>query len=692
MKRFHVPSIRIRVEKLNSLLKKRNVIYICDENVSGMRDLVEDFLEFNFDQEFYSFYIDAFSYENIFIDLIKWLNKLEMDQERVVRREAFKDQNLIENIQAMTQSKCYFIFENANKRSRLERLLNYSNNNIIFLILTNQDEWIPNDSLRFSSNLYFNKSQCIDLIQYELNVQYRLMISNLESILNCIFNENTIPQDDIKFLIQLFNRNPYWKLENLLEFYSNRIKLLKEKHSAIRDTDMKEISCLRILQLFKYSCSNDISYDLLERLFISKQDNLQNQFNQNLDYLVENGFLKKRNLNLMYHYSEEKKEKCDNEYIVYTISKSTRDALDKSDSNSIEKFKYFATLISDYKSKTCLEKIKLQNKIIRSNYKVFFMNQKSQIQKLNEKLDEFKSEFCSNDYNFSFEFICEYIDFQLKQNSQLIDLNEIKIDKPMLKYIKNLISDSNKRIKIESDSNHKYNVELKEFAKNFWIENFHIFNYPSDEVYCLMCLANYNKAKYFHDLERLGWEIQKNIEYNKDISYTILLNKKMKHYVIAYQGKLFETNDLAYASMEKMDEFIQINLANEFFNEILYDLVERMSYQISEYKYILSFTGYGLGGLYAQLSLLYCHRDLDLKRVRAVTFESPGCENILKAYCTKDKCDFKKFDIRTYLKTHNFLNTSGKHLGKVFSITKENNYPRTDLLNNNLKISNTEEM
>jgi hypothetical protein len=47
-------------------------------------------------------------------------------------------------------------------------------------------------------------------------------------------------------------------------------------------------------------------------------------------------------------------------------------------------------------------------------------------------------------------------------------------------------------------------------------------------------------------------------------------------------------------------------------------------------NYKLSITGHSLGAYLAELSIYYCHMDLNFKNVKGVTFDGPGSLDMMK--------------------------------------------------------------
>lgn len=88
--------------------------------------------------------------------------------------------------------------------------------------------------------------------------------------------------------------------------------------------------------------------------------------------------------------------------------------------------------------------------------------------------------------------------------------------------------------------------------------------------------------------------------------------------------------------------------------------------------YHLSFTGHSLGAFLAELSVFYCHKDFKYPQASAVTFESPGGEEILKRlqpHSDGKEISLKDLDIVGYLSDPNMVNTFGPHVGTFYHIS-----------------------
>ncbi len=162
-------------------------------------------------------------------------------------------------------------------------------------------------------------------------------------------------------------------------------------------------------------------------------------------------------------------------------------------------------------------------------------------------------------------------------------------------------------------------------------------------------------------------------------------NDIKRQFVYAFKGNTrlsqsLDLNDLFHAHSDKqtnIDSFFYSCLANLSLasqTEHLYKYVNECVVLSKELNYSLSFTGYSFGAWLAEQSVYFCHNDFDCEDVRAVTFESPGSFeylerlNIRNVYSTETKFDLDQLDIRTYVTQPNFVNTSNKHVGKVFRV------------------------
>jgi hypothetical protein len=101
----------------------------------------------------------------------------------------------------------------------------------------------------------------------------------------------------------------------------------------------------------------------------------------------------------------------------------------------------------------------------------------------------------------------------------------------------------------------------------------------------------------------------------------------------------------------------------------------KLAFEMSEQLgYNLSFTGYSFGAWLAEQSVYFCFKNYETRNVRAVTFDSLGSWDIIhelaKSHihnCKKEDVD-RFLDIRTFLFSPNFMNTSNEHVGRVYRV------------------------
>ena len=96
----------------------------------------------------------------------------------------------------------------------------------------------------------------------------------------------------------------------------------------------------------------------------------------------------------------------------------------------------------------------------------------------------------------------------------------------------------------------------------------------------------------------------------------------------------------------------------------------------------LSFTGHSLGAFLAELSVFYCHADLEFPYVRAVTFDGPGSRNMMEQLAAgtvegggHSWDDMKKnFDIIRYTAQPNIVNCTNHHIGITYCLNVNLDY------------------
>lgn len=88
--------------------------------------------------------------------------------------------------------------------------------------------------------------------------------------------------------------------------------------------------------------------------------------------------------------------------------------------------------------------------------------------------------------------------------------------------------------------------------------------------------------------------------------------------------------------------------------------------------YSLSFTGHSLGAWLAEMSAFYSHAFFDFRKVKAVTFDSPGTvpmmENLQSNIRSKENVKLEDVEIVTYLAGPNPANCCNPHVGKVYRV------------------------
>ena len=193
-------------------------------------------------------------------------------------------------------------------------------------------------------------------------------------------------------------------------------------------------------------------------------------------------------------------------------------------------------------------------------------------------------------------------------------------------------------------------------------------NRPSDYICALMSSHVYQDIAKDDTLpDYPQWEIV-DIEHDTSKYFGALYyNSKDNHYVLAHRG----TNSLQ-AWIEDFKGIYLGQISPQ--KQAAYDFVGKAVALAKTQSARLSFTGHSLGGFLAELSVFYCHRSFNFLTVNAVTFESPGSEEILttmQSQITGEKLDLTQLDIIGYLSFPNLINTCNHHIGTLYQLNPD---------------------
>ena len=151
-------------------------------------------------------------------------------------------------------------------------------------------------------------------------------------------------------------------------------------------------------------------------------------------------------------------------------------------------------------------------------------------------------------------------------------------------------------------------------------------------------------------------------------------DEKSGYLGIIYENKVSKQFVLAHRSTQLNASLLQPGLKQDIEGVVMggitahqchsYKATEKAVKYCKDYRdYSLSFTGHSLGSWLAELSVLYCHKFLDFKRVKAVTFDGPGSNEMMEKLCKNkiEKFDFENLNIVAYLSKPNLVNCTNSH-------------------------------
>ncbi|HJK87177.1 MAG TPA: hypothetical protein QKA08_05400, partial [Candidatus Megaira endosymbiont of Nemacystus decipiens] len=212
------------------------------------------------------------------------------------------------------------------------------------------------------------------------------------------------------------------------------------------------------------------------------------------------------------------------------------------------------------------------------------------------------------------------------------------------------------------------------------------YNYmESSEGSMVAFPASSTKSKYNQHLK--NWHVAKiffSSTNSCDYYSKLYINDKDSHAVLAHRGTQINKIFSILGTEAKKTDLIEKLNKNIINQQIATYLATRDAIKfLTEFtngteSYHFSITGHSLGGLFAELSLYFCHMDFGYNDVKAVTFDSPGTNahfknlkfNISNAN-TKFNPDLIK--LTTYLSIPTLVNISGEHVGEVYRVYPEIN-------------------
>ena len=285
----------------------------------------------------------------------------------------------------------------------------------------------------------------------------------------------------------------------------------------------------------------------------------------------------------------------------------------------------------------------------------------------------------------------------LRENHLVIDLTNYEIDEDFLKQLSDAL-ETNKYIGAlflsQYDENRFESSESKQKISKYLRRNNENFRrFPSDYIHCLLashCFSD-RDATLEKKIGDMGWEVEEELlmkaftkeeqkNDNKPNMYLSILykNESTRQLVLAFRGVKLKVKDW-FAENSQLEAVVYGTLANEITSNSYYAYEHsKIAYEMSQkLNFSLSFTGYSFGAWLAEQSVYFCYKDFNqTRKVRAVTFDSPGSWDIIQELANTNinnrntsKEELAKFlDIKTYLFSPNFMNTSKEHIGRVFRV------------------------
>ncbi|MGI9215161.1 MAG: lipase family protein, partial [Gammaproteobacteria bacterium] len=193
---------------------------------------------------------------------------------------------------------------------------------------------------------------------------------------------------------------------------------------------------------------------------------------------------------------------------------------------------------------------------------------------------------------------------------------------------------------------------------------------PLDYVYALMSKQVYEGSKLqkgdtLSSDDYTKWKIEEVVyDINSEYFGAIYVNRQDNWIVVAHRG----TNTLK-ACMADLEGIYLNKFTRQ--KQVVYELVDRAIKLAKDKEFNLSFTGHSLGAFLAELSVFYCYSKFEFPYVHAVTFESPGSEESLKAlesHMEAERVTFSELDVVGYVSYPNIINTCNHHIGSLYQV------------------------
>ncbi len=197
----------------------------------------------------------------------------------------------------------------------------------------------------------------------------------------------------------------------------------------------------------------------------------------------------------------------------------------------------------------------------------------------------------------------------------------------------------------------------------------HVYN-DVDEDMCVLLGSEFDS--YLKD-----WRVAKIFDDTTNSGYygAIYINDKIHQLVLANRGSCAPIEGLVSKNGDWKTNFEEILGGQILVGQQAWNYQATFSAVKLAKKtgYRLSITGHSLGAWLAELSLFYCHAYFDYSNIKAVTFDSPGSEPMMKKLQSNiqskhTQVDLDALEIITYLVMPNPINCCNKHVGTVYRI------------------------
>lgn len=269
---------------------------------------------------------------------------------------------------------------------------------------------------------------------------------------------------------------------------------------------------------------------------------------------------------------------------------------------------------------------------------------------------------------FSVAWLAQELAQLVRNNERILDLRSFDLSEQDIKEIKKLLQNNYWVLRILLPHQYTSN-EL--FADIIARNQAYFSERPSDYIYAVL-----SKLSYQDDggTPPDGWHVVKFCPDNQKDGYygVAYANDKTCQLVVAHRG----TDP---ASFRELLKDLRTDFESVVYNKITSQKPSayKFAYEIAqEYggRYRISFTGHSLGGWLAQVTTY--HFAEQGYRTQAVTFDSPGAENIIQDKLQPQgkidrDVDSYSLDITVYLSAPNLIDTCNTHLGSKYRVYPE---------------------